>query len=110
MTGVGRRPPGHRMRIGASSRPLLGLLLVLFASASASADTERVHVVQPGETLWHIAAQVAGDPHLWPRLYRANRDQIVDPSRLHPGQVLSIPDFQSGADESETAPDGPAGD
>lgn len=98
------------MRIGASSCPRLGLLLVLLASALASAEAERVHVVQPGETLWHIAAQVAGDPHLWPRLYRANRDQIVDPSRLYPGQVLSIPDFQDGAPETEAVPGGPAGD
>ena len=98
------------MRTGAASRRLLGLLLMLLASASAWAGAERVHVVQPGETLWHIAAQVAGDPHLWPRLYRANRDQIVDPSRLYPGQVLSIPDFQNGAPEAEVAPDGPASD
>jgi Tfp pilus assembly protein FimV len=94
------------MRIGVSRCPSLGLLLVFLASASAAA--ERVHVVQPGETLWHIAAQVAGDPHLWPRLYRANRDQIVDPSRLYPGQVLSIPDFQSGAPETDAVPRGSA--
>jgi len=98
------------MRIGASSCPLPGLLLVLLASALASAEAERVHVVQPGETLWHIAAQVAGDPHLWPQLYRANRDQIVDPSRLYPGQVLSIPDFQNDAPEAEAVPGGPVGD
>ena len=98
------------MRIGASSCPLLGLLVVFLASALASAGAERVHVVQPGETLWHIAAQVAGDPHLWPRLYRANRDQIVDPSRLYPGQVLSIPDFQSDASETEAVPGGPVSD
>jgi nucleoid-associated protein YgaU len=92
------------MSIGVARRPGLGVLLVLLASSAVSADTERVHVVQPGETLWQIAAQVAGDPHLWPHLYRANRDQIVDPSRLHPGQVLSIPDFQDGATEPETGP------
>jgi nucleoid-associated protein YgaU len=98
------------MRIGASSCPLLGLLMVLLSPASALAGAERVHVVQPGETLWHIAAQVAGDPHLWPRLYRANRDQIVDPSRLYPGQVLSIPDFQSDAPETEAVRGSPASD
>ena len=98
------------MRTGAASCRLLGLLLVLLASASAWAGAERVHVVQPGETLWHIAAQVAGDPHLWPQLYRANRDQIVDPSRLYPGQVLSIPDFQNDAAETEAVPGGPVGD
>ena len=88
-------------------RPPLGLLFVLLASASTAA--ERVHVVQPGETLWHIAAQVAGDPHLWPILYRANRDQIVDPSRLHPGQVLSIPDFRSEATQADETRGDPPG-
>jgi len=78
----------------------------LVALASASAAAERVHEVQVGETLWQIAAQVAGDPHLWPELYRANRDQIVDPSRLYPGQVLSIPDFDGGPLRSEAAPTG----
>jgi nucleoid-associated protein YgaU len=34
-----------------------------------------------------------GDPTLWPLLYRANRDQIKDPSLLYPGQRLTIPDF-----------------
>jgi len=89
---------------------LPGLLLTVLASVSSSAGAERVHVVQPGETLWQIAAEVAGDPHLWPRLYRANRDQIVDPSRLHPGQVLTIPDFQNAAAEAETDSGGPAND
>jgi nucleoid-associated protein YgaU len=67
---------------------------------------EAVHVVQPGETLWQIAAAVAGDPHRWPEIYRANRDQIKDPSTLYPGQKLSIPDF--GADgASPTEPELP---
>ena len=94
----------------AARRRLAGLLLAALASASPSAGAERVHVVQPGETLWQIAAEVAGDPHLWPRLYRANRDQIVDPSRLHPGQVLSIPDFQNAAPEAETDSGGSTND
>jgi nucleoid-associated protein YgaU len=72
----------------------LGVALLTIAYApSAPAFGERIHVVEPGDTLWQIAAEVAGNPHLWPALYRANRDQIKDPSLLHPGQRLSIPDF-----------------
>jgi len=73
--------------------------------SQAQAQAQAVHVVQPGETLWQIAAVVSGDPHRWPEIYRANRDQIKDPSTLYPGQKLSIPDF--GADDappSDTAP------
>jgi nucleoid-associated protein YgaU len=50
------------------------------------------HIVKPGETLWQIAGHL-GDPFLWPALYRANRDQIKDPSILYPGQVLTIPEL-----------------
>jgi nucleoid-associated protein YgaU len=34
---------------------------------------------------------IYGDPLLWPLIYRANRDQIRDPRRLWPGQILRIP-------------------
>ncbi|MBT1075460.1 LysM peptidoglycan-binding domain-containing protein [Geobacter grbiciae] len=52
-----------------------------------------VHTVKRGETLPQIAAQseVYGDALLWPLIYRANRDQIRDPKRIWPGQVLRIP-------------------
>ncbi len=51
------------------------------------------HTVKRGETLPQIAAQrdVYSDASLWPLLYRANRDQIRDPSYIWPGQVLLIP-------------------
>ena len=51
------------------------------------------HTVKRGETLPQIAAQaeVYGDMALWPLIYRANRDQISDPRRIWPGQVLRIP-------------------
>ncbi len=51
------------------------------------------HTVKRGETLPQIAAQrdVYNDASLWPLLYRANRDQIRDPSYIWPGQVLLIP-------------------
>ena len=72
-------------------------LLALAACAALGADVSgapdsRVHVVQRGESLWDIAAASIGDASLWPAIYRANRDQIVDPHVLHPGQRLTIPD------------------
>lgn len=60
-------------------------------AVAADEAVERVHVVQPGETLWQIAALVTGDPTLWQALYRANRDQIRDPAVLYPGQRLEVP-------------------
>lgn len=51
------------------------------------------HTVRRGETLPQISARVEiyNDSTLWPIIYRANRDQIRDPKRLWPGQVLVIP-------------------
>ena len=65
--------------------------LLAWLALPAAADAK--HVVKPGETLWQIAGHL-GDPFLWPALYRANRDQIKDPSVLYPGQVLTIPELR----------------
>ncbi len=64
----------------------------LLLGASGATDT-LVHIVEPGETLWSIAAQpdVYADPYLWPLIYKFNRDQIQDPSRIYPSQKLLIP-------------------
>ena len=56
--------------------------------------------VQPGDSLWLIAAHRLGrraDPDdiaaTWPRWYAANRAVIGDdPNLIHPGQVLQPPD------------------
>jgi len=51
------------------------------------------YTVRRGETLPQIAgrSEIYNDSTIWPIIYRANRDQIRDPKRLWPGQVLSIP-------------------
>lgn len=59
-----------------------------------------VYLVQPGDTLWSVAAQALGeqaDPaeiaDWWPRWYRTNIDVIGDnPDLIHPGQELSHPE------------------
>jgi nucleoid-associated protein YgaU len=86
---AGRRTPQGAVRTCLA----LGLVLAGLAAPGLAADG--LHVVQPGETLWQIAANLSGDARRWPELYRANRDQIKDPSRLYPGQRLAIPDFAS---------------
>jgi nucleoid-associated protein YgaU len=64
--------------------------------AETSAGT---HVVQPGESLWSIAADSLGErasdariARSWPRWHRANLAVIgADPSRLVPGMTLRVP-------------------
>jgi nucleoid-associated protein YgaU len=51
------------------------------------------HTVVEGEYLSKIASywEIYNDARQWPRIYRANQDQIKDPDLIFPGQVLSIP-------------------
>ena len=86
----------------------LGLLALALCPAAVWAGEPLEHVVQPGESLWQIAAQTGGDPQLWPVLYRANRDQIKDPARLYPGQALLIPEFPMGGSREGGKRVGPA--
>ena len=59
-----------------------------------------VHVVQPGDSLWSIAAAALGpeadDAQIaveWPRWYGTNRAALgSDPDLIHPGQELLAPD------------------
>lgn len=69
------------------------LILAVVALGRVVGAEGGTHVVLPGETLWQIAALLTGDAYRWPELYRANRDQIKDPSLLYPGQRLAIPEF-----------------
>lgn len=49
------------------------------------------HVVVAGETLSGLAAAFYGDPSLFLRIFEANRNVIIDPDLIFPGQVLRIP-------------------
>jgi nucleoid-associated protein YgaU len=55
-------------------------------------------IVQPGDTLWDIAAQVlesqdqARIARYWPAIHRANRAVIgANPNLILPGQILKLP-------------------
>ncbi len=62
------------------------------ATAVKSSTTGgRTHVVQSGETLSSISASVYGSPNHYQRILRANPK--LNPHRLHPGQVIVIPDL-----------------
>jgi nucleoid-associated protein YgaU len=65
----------------------------LEASAKEPTATQTAYTVRRGETLPQIAArsEIYNDASLWPLIYRANRDQIRNPTQLWPGQVLKIP-------------------
>src|SRR5262245_12068595 len=59
--------------------------------ASQPAAHEATYTVKSGDTLSSIAKQFYGDAHEYPEIFNANRDQLSDPDKIKPGQVLKIP-------------------
>ena len=57
---------------------------------------ERSYTVESGDTLSHIAKAHYGKAGKWRAIFEANRDQIDDPDRIFPGQVLKIPAIDLG--------------
>jgi nucleoid-associated protein YgaU len=55
------------------------------------------YTVQKGDTLSHIAKAQYGKASQWRRIFEANRDQLDDPDRIQPGQVLKIPPTDADA-------------
>jgi nucleoid-associated protein YgaU len=56
------------------------------------------YTVQPGDTLWRIAAEKLGDPTRWPELFEANREReqpdgwcLADPDLIYPDWQITIP-------------------
>ncbi|MCS4232808.1 MAG: LysM peptidoglycan-binding domain-containing protein [Stenotrophomonas chelatiphaga] len=67
-----------------------------FSGVSASVDStaevvDATYTVEKGDTLSRIAKQHLGDANAWKKIFDANRDQLDDPDRIQPGQVLKLP-------------------
>ena len=48
-------------------------------------------VIQPGNSLWRIAARVYGSGFRYTEIYKANSTQIRDPNLIYPGQIFKLP-------------------
>ena len=60
-------------------------------SAPASTPQATTYTVQSGDTLSGIAKKLLGNANDYMAIFNANRDQLTDPDKIKPGQVLKIP-------------------
>ena len=61
------------------------------AAAPASAHSGSTYTVKAGDTLSKIAKEHLGNANAYMDIFNANKDQLTDPDKIKPGQVLKIP-------------------
>jgi len=53
----------------------------------------RTYTVKSGDTLWAISEEMYGSGAKYKKIFEANTDQLENPDKIRPGQVLVIPDL-----------------
>ena len=61
------------------------------ASSQAGGATGSTYTVKAGDTLSKIAKEHLGDGTAYMKIFESNKDQLSDPDKIKPGQVLKIP-------------------
>jgi LysM repeat protein len=61
------------------------------AAPSGASQQQTTYTVKAGDTLSKIAQQHLGSANAYMDIFNANRDQLQDPDKIKPGQVLKIP-------------------
>ena len=60
-------------------------------AAASGASGSKTYTVKAGDTLSGIAQSELGSAGSYMKIFEANRDQLSDPDKIKPGQVLKIP-------------------
>ena len=61
------------------------------AAAPAAPADAKTYTVKPGDTLSGIAKEQLGSAGAYMKIFELNKDQLTDPDKIKPGQVLQLP-------------------
>jgi len=59
--------------------------------AAAAAPATKTYTVKAGDTLSNIAKEHLGSAGAYMKIFDLNKDQLTDPNKIKPGQVLRLP-------------------
>jgi nucleoid-associated protein YgaU len=82
VTGGGRAPSGNTGAVGTAGTR---------STAPASPAAGRTYTVKAGDTLSEIARDQLGSAGAYMKIFELNKDQLSDPDKIKPGQVLRLP-------------------
>ena len=60
-------------------------------AGGAAAASAKTYTVKSGDTLSKIAKEHLGNANDYMKIFEANKDQLSDPDKIKPGQVLKLP-------------------
>jgi nucleoid-associated protein YgaU len=60
-------------------------------AAAAPAAAAKTYTVKAGDTLSKIAKDHLGNANAYMKIFEINKDQLADPDKIKPGQVLHLP-------------------
>jgi LysM repeat protein len=68
---------------------IFSFFFVFSGLAEETKESEGVHTVKKGETLWEISTEFLKDPFQWPKLWEMN-PHIANPHWIYPGQSIHL--------------------
>jgi nucleoid-associated protein YgaU len=79
------------IRVKPGAQPQSGAPAQSIPQPTPAKASMKTYTVKSGDTLSEIAKRELGSANKYMEIFNANRDQLSDPDKIKPGQVLKIP-------------------